>query len=174
MHQVLCQTHSLTVAPQVLDRIVGCEARPSGSAFETVEYERGRGTRQADHTIRTWMLSIVRDGGIARFDDLHIDRIDASWKARQRWIEGALEAYRIALGVRADLGLQLSVAITFSLESAEHRRGIDFTTPAELEERFDRTPPPLYLFELGRESLGRQHAARRNSRTTCRMYVRRG
>jgi hypothetical protein len=104
-----------------------------------------------EQVIRSWMLAITKDGGIERFDDLHIDRIDSSWKVRQRWIEGALEAYRIALVVRADLGLQLSVTITFSLESAERRLGIDFATPTEFEQRLDHSPPSLYLFELGQE-----------------------
>ena len=97
------------------------------------------------------MLDVANDGGVERFDDLHIDKIDEDWRPRERWIKAGIQAYRIALELRDEYGLPFVVSLVFSLEVSNQRRGVDFHTQAELEQRLDHTPPSLYLFERGKE-----------------------
>jgi hypothetical protein len=56
--------------------------------------------RSREEVIENWMLSIFKNGGIARFDDLRIHVIDSSWEQRARWVEGGLEAFRLAQTLR--------------------------------------------------------------------------
>lgn len=95
------------------------------------------------------MRAIVGDGGLARMDDLHIDKIDNTWKARESWIRGGLEAFRLALILRERLQLPFAVALGFSLKSGEHFTGINFRNIDELGEKLDWTAPSLYLFQAG-------------------------
>jgi hypothetical protein len=104
-----------------------------------------------EHTIETWMLTIVQDGGVARFDDLHIDQIDEQWKPREMWIQGGVEAFRLALMVRDRHQLPFTVGLGFSLESGEQLTSVDFQTGEEFMARVDWSPPSLYLFGPGRE-----------------------
>jgi hypothetical protein len=97
------------------------------------------------------MLNIAEDGGIERFDDLHIDKIDENWKPRQHWIEAGVKAYRIAVALRDKHELRFVVALGFSLEAGGQYRGVDFQTQEELQTRLNHTPPSLYLFERGKE-----------------------
>ncbi len=97
------------------------------------------------------MHAIISDGGVSRFDDLHIDVIDESWKDRKLWIPGAIEAYKLARTIAANNGFDFSIAVGFSLESSEAPRGINFKTRQDLEGEFDWTPPSLYLFHPGTE-----------------------
>jgi len=97
------------------------------------------------NTIEAWMLEITRDGGIERFDDLHIDRIDSDWKHKSRWIEGALAAHKIALSLRNLHALPVTVVAAFSLNTEPRPIGAGFQTVQELEARLDWTPPSLYL-----------------------------
>jgi hypothetical protein len=101
--------------------------------------------------IETWMLAVTKDGGVERLDDLHIDRIDPDWRRRERWIDAALAAHRIALDLRRVRNLPVTVAVAFSLKSGTSRRGIDFRTLPEMHARLDETPPSLYLFWRGNE-----------------------
>jgi hypothetical protein len=103
-----------------------------------------------EHAIETWMLTIVRDGGILRTDDLHIDKIDEAWKPRECWVQNGLEAFRTALTLRDCHHLPFTVALGFSLESGDHFDGVDFQNTAELVEQLNWTPPSLYLFEPGK------------------------
>jgi hypothetical protein len=107
--------------------------------------------REREEVIEKWMLTIVEDGGVRRFDDLHIDKIDSAWKNRAYWIEGGLEAFRVARALRNRSGLLVTVAIAFSLTSGSQPRGIDFQTQKEVEERLNWSPPSLYLFHRGEE-----------------------
>jgi len=102
-------------------------------------------------TIEDWMLAIVSDGGVVRFDHLHIDQIDPAWKSRDQWIEGGLEAFRMAVGVRNRNQLPFVVALGFSLESSDQSRGGDFRTKQALFAALDWSPPSLYLFRRGEE-----------------------
>jgi len=99
--------------------------------------------------VEKWMLAVIDDGGIERLDDLHIDEIDSRWKNRDNWFEGGLEALRVAKSVRDRNQLPFTVALAFSLKSAELPIGVDFRTRSEFVERLDWSPPSLYLFRYG-------------------------
>jgi len=102
--------------------------------------------------VETWMSDCVQSGGIERYDELHIDRIDQAWRAPEVWISSSLEALQLAISIRDSAGYRdLSVALAFSLQSTLQRKGVDFTTKEELEARLDRTPPSLYIFHRGKE-----------------------
>lgn len=77
------------------------------------------------------MLNIAEDGGIERFDGLHVDKIDNNWKPRQRWIEAGVQSYLIALGLRDEHQLPFAVSLGFSLEACEQSPGLDFWTREE-------------------------------------------
>jgi hypothetical protein len=104
-----------------------------------------------EEIIKSWMLTIIGDGGIARHDDLHIDRIDHAWRPRNLWIPGALHAYNIAIKIRNRNKIGFSVVLAFSLKTSEKPIGIDFHSKEQFEARFNRTPPSLYLFKPGSE-----------------------
>jgi hypothetical protein len=103
-----------------------------------------------ENSIETWMLTVVRDVGIARIDELHIDKIDETWKPREYWFQNGLEAFRIALMLRDRHHLPFTVALGFSLESGEHFAGVDFQDTVELAKKLNWMPPSLYLFEPGK------------------------
>jgi len=107
--------------------------------------------RKREEIIERWMLAIVNDGGVRRFDDLHIDEIDPGWKLRQQWIEGGLEAYRVAITVRDRNQLLFTVALGFSLKPGREAIGVDFQVRQEFYERLNWSPPSLYLFHRGEE-----------------------
>ena len=102
-------------------------------------------------TIRRWMLATVSDGGIERFDELHIDNIDAGWKDPTSWVSAGLTAYGLALRIRRELGLDVTVALAFSLVDAQDRSEDVFDTQAEFEKQLDWSPPSLYLFKVGNQ-----------------------
>jgi hypothetical protein len=102
-----------------------------------------------EDAIEKWMLAIIDDGGIERLDHLHIDKIDSSWKNRDNWVEGGLEALRVAIVLRDRNQLPFAVALTFSLKSGDLPIGVDFRTRSEFVERLDCSPPSLYLFRRG-------------------------
>ena len=100
-------------------------------------------------TIRRWMLATVSDGGIQRLDDLHVDKIDESWKDPTSWVSAGLIAYGLALRIRRELGLDVTVALGFSLVDAQDTSRDVFETREEFEKQLDWSPPSLYLFEVG-------------------------
>lgn len=108
-------------------------------------------TPNREKLIEKWMLTIINDGGVDRVDDLHIDRIDPSWKSREQWVEGGLQAFRVALAVRDREQLPFTVGLGFSLVSGSQPIGIDFRTPEEFRVKLDWLPPSLYLFHRGQE-----------------------
>jgi hypothetical protein len=85
------------------------------------------------------------------FDELHIDTIDLTWKLGARWVEGGMEAFRLARIVRDRNGPPLTVALSFSLQSGSRPRGVDFQTEREFQERLNPSPPSLCLFRTGEE-----------------------
>lgn len=101
--------------------------------------------------IRAWMDTIARDGGIERYDDLHVDRIDEHWKSQKNWISAGLESFELAVSIRDTEKSDLTVALAFPLESDEFPKRPNFRTHDELEKNFDVTPPSLYLFRPGTE-----------------------
>lgn len=104
----------------------------------------------SEQVIERWMLTIVKDAGIARLDDLHIDQIDEQWKDRNFWVRAGFEAYRIAVALRNRHQLPFVVALGFSLEAGPESQSLDFYTPAEFAQRLDWSPPSLYLFHPDR------------------------
>ncbi len=105
--------------------------------------ERGR--------IESWMLTIISDGGVDRFDHLHIDEINPRWEDRNRWIEGGMEAFRTALSIRDQHRLPFTVSLCFSLVATDQPCGIDFQTREDLLAKLDWSPPSLYLFDRVKE-----------------------
>ena len=101
--------------------------------------------------IEAWMTTVARDGGVERYDDLHIDQIDPKWAAREHWLQAGLEAYCIGVRLRDTHRLDLTAALALSLVSGERRRGVTFKTPNELQAELDWSPPSLYLFHRERE-----------------------
>jgi hypothetical protein len=99
-----------------------------------------------EQVIEGWMLTVSQDGGIERFDDLHIDRIDETWRSKQLWVEGGLD-FRIAMRLRDRHKLRVEVVLGFSLQADDKRIGINFKTREEFAKWLDWTPPSLYLFE---------------------------
>ncbi|HET9130350.1 MAG TPA: hypothetical protein VFO86_05340 [Terriglobia bacterium] len=57
---------------------------------------------ERESIIRRWMRSTVGADGIEKYDDLHIDLIDATWNQKNLWIEGGLDAFQLAVEVRND------------------------------------------------------------------------
>jgi hypothetical protein len=104
-----------------------------------------------ESVIADWIATISRDGGVERYDHLHIDQIDSRWAAREDWVRGGLEAFRIALPLRGQLGVNPTVALAFSLESDERLRGVDFVSLDEFKTQLNWSPPSLYLFRRGCE-----------------------
>lgn len=104
--------------------------------------------------IRAWMKETIQTGGIERYDDLHLDRIEADWRSRRLWITAGLSALGMALQVRNEEKIDATVALAFSLNSKQWAEGVDFTGPAELEQQFNASPPSLYLFHRGSEPWG--------------------
>jgi hypothetical protein len=107
--------------------------------------------REAENVIERWMLATMADGGVDRFDDLHIDRIDPKWREQNAYIESGVEAFRIAIGVRNRKAVPFSVVLAFSLNSDGNVNGMDFRTKEELRAQLGSSPPSLYLFRRGEE-----------------------
>jgi hypothetical protein len=101
--------------------------------------------------IRSWMVAVTKDGGIDRYDDLHLDRIERSWKDPKAWIPAGLHAFDLALKIRDQEQLCLSVVLGFSLKSAIEPQGFKFRVVADIEDEFAATPPSLYVFRPGQE-----------------------
>lgn len=101
---------------------------------------------KSEEVIERWMLKITTDGGIDRFDDLHIERIDPNWKEKNTWIEKSFEAFHIAVGIRNRNNMPYSICLSFSLHSSEVLTGINFRTQEELLDQLDCSSPSLYLF----------------------------
>ena len=101
--------------------------------------------------VESWMRVVIRDGGIERFDDLHIDRIDAEWKSKKLWIPAAFQVHDVAIEIRNQSKFPVSVNLAFSLKSDSEPRGVNFGTREQFIEQLDDTPPSIYLFRPGTE-----------------------
>jgi hypothetical protein len=95
------------------------------------------------------MLATVSNGGIERLDDLHVNVIDDGWNERTIWVAAGLIAYGLALRIRCELGLDVTVALGFSLVDARDASTEKFNTQEEFEKELDWSPPSLYLFKAG-------------------------
>ena len=102
-----------------------------------------------ESVIESWIRSTLGTGGIERFDDLHIDQIDAGWKKRETWMNAGFKALQMAIALKDRYHLPVDITLAFSLLSGRVPRGIDFKNEAELEKRSDWSPPSLYLVHPG-------------------------
>ncbi len=107
--------------------------------------------RKHTEVIEQWISTVIRNEGIRRFDELHIDKVEPRWNSKNEWIEGGLESFRIALELRDRNRLPFTVALGFSLDSGDRLRGVDFQGREELRDRLNWSPPSLYLFHRGKE-----------------------
>ena len=57
------------------------------------ELEQPSMRRAHERVIETWILTIITDGGIQRFDDLHVDVINKRWNSPRLWIQGGIEYF---------------------------------------------------------------------------------
>jgi hypothetical protein len=114
---------------------------------------------QYPEIIDRWMAAIIEDGGIDRYDDLHIDRIEKGWAGRRLWLSGAIQAFQIATEQRDRHDAKLVVAVGFSLTSSEKAMGLNFTTREEMELQFDSSPPSVYLFHAGQEPWAKRQSS---------------
>jgi len=106
-----------------------------------------RGTRAA---IEDWMRMVLATGGIERFDDLHIDDIDGAWKDRESWLDGSSKAITLAKELKTGIAPAKTLAIMCAL-SGDASDLVAPSSPTELSEQIDWTPPSLYLFDPGNE-----------------------
>jgi hypothetical protein len=98
--------------------------------------------------IREWMLATVSNGGIERLDDLHVDNIDEDWAQPTNWVDAGFTAYRLAMAVKDKLGLDVTVALGFSLvdDVPVQRRG----RSTFIEYRPNRSAPKIADFQAAR------------------------
>jgi hypothetical protein len=101
--------------------------------------------------IRSWMLAITKGGGIDRYDELHLDRIETAWRDRQKWTSAGLLAFDLALNIRDQEHLPFSVVLGFSLKSGVQQKSVEFRSLADVENELSETPLSLYLFRPGQE-----------------------
>jgi len=50
--------------------------------------------KEREAAIENWIVTTVQNGGIERFDDLHVDQIDPQGHDRQSGLRAGMEAYR--------------------------------------------------------------------------------
>jgi hypothetical protein len=77
--------------------------------------------------------------------------IDKKWSKREHWLDAGLLAFELALPLKQKHASGTTLALAYSLESGESRRGVNFYSPHELEAQFNWSPPSLYLFHGGAE-----------------------
>jgi hypothetical protein len=104
------------------------------------------GTRHKE-VIQAWFDSVIKDGGIDRYDDLHVDQIDAAWEPQGSWITAALASFEIAVEIRNMHGsdLDLNVLLSIPLESDVEPLGVTFHCCEDLEKSLSYVPPSLYI-----------------------------
>jgi hypothetical protein len=101
--------------------------------------------------IQQWMEHVQITGGVERYDDLHIDLIDETWKNRKMWISGGIAALTLASSIRKAIDPELVVVLGISLRT-DLKNSCVPNTVSDLLEQLDKwTPPSLYLFRSGEE-----------------------
>jgi len=102
--------------------------------------------------IQRWMQQCIEQRGYSRFDDLHIDVIDAEPAPREKWLSASLKALREAVQVRDEHCWPFTVALGMSLVNAATPRGPSFARLDDIANELDWSPPSLYLFEQDDDS----------------------
>lgn len=103
------------------------------------------------HIIETWMDSVTSDGGVDRFDDLHIDQISPSFSNRSEWVRGGVEMFIVAKTCLEKYGDTVTLALAFSLEASVTPKGPSAISSVNFSDQIDWSPPSLYLFWRNRE-----------------------
>ncbi|HEX4019859.1 MAG TPA: hypothetical protein VHX63_01835 [Acidobacteriaceae bacterium] len=101
--------------------------------------------------VEKWFAETLEGGGLERFDELHISRVDQTWAAKDRWVVAGLEVFQLAATIKSRRRSLVTVVVSFSLLGAEAPLGIDFSSIAEMEAQLTLPPPSLYLFRPGEE-----------------------
>jgi hypothetical protein len=109
------------------------------------------GLEERESRIQNWITEVLSGGGIDQYDDLHLNQIDGEWAGKEHWLQGGLEAYRIAVRLRNSQAPNLKVVLAYSLNTSEIPQGVNFGTTEALQSQLDWSPPSLYLFHRGRE-----------------------
>ncbi|MGD0547220.1 MAG: hypothetical protein ABR991_05265 [Terracidiphilus sp.] len=105
--------------------------------------------------IQAWFDAVIHDGGIDRFDELHVDVIDKKRKSRKSWISAALESFEIALEVRDEdvSGQELTILLSFALVYDVRPLGVTFRDRESLEKNLSYSPPSLLVFRKNNDFL---------------------
>jgi len=115
------------------------------------DFRKSEVEAQHRRTIELWILRNIATKRFDHYDDLHIDRIDSAWSSKAAWIDGGLEALRLASELRDQHQPSLSVALGCSLNAEEAITFPSIESSRELSAQLDWSPPSLYLFPSGRE-----------------------
>lgn len=103
--------------------------------------------------IVAWMKETVESVSYLRFNDLELQKIDASYVNPSKWYLGACHYLNLACGIRNSLGYHnMWVMVGFTLKSCNHKIGITFNSALQLRDEFCDTPPKFYLMASRQES----------------------
>jgi hypothetical protein len=107
--------------------------------------------------IQSWFDAVIHDGGIDRFDELHVDVIDRTRKSKKSWISAALESFEIALEVRDEdvSGQELTILLSFALVDDVRPLGVTFHDRESLENNLSYSPPCILVFRKDNDFLKR-------------------
>ncbi|HEY6446712.1 MAG TPA: hypothetical protein VIY53_09655 [Acidobacteriaceae bacterium] len=114
-----------------------------------------------ERVIEQWMMQVSQNGGVERYDHLHIDAIDPLWKTRGLWAEASLWAFEEGIAIRDRLIMPFTLGLGVSLEDNSPEIVGDIRL-AELMARADWSSPSLYLFYPGQEPGNDSRAAIRD------------
>lgn len=98
------------------------------------------------------MTTIIGDGGVERYDDLHIDLIDPQWKPKSAWVNGGLEAFHAAIELRDIRQLPFAVGLGLSIKAGDRIGERGTASSSDLQAQLDTAPPSLYLFPAGHDA----------------------
>jgi hypothetical protein len=111
------------------------------------------GDQEHARIIEIWISAISEDGGVERYDDLHLDVIDPKWKPRQTWMNGGLKAFHTAIEFRDNRHLPFVVGLGLSIAAEDNIGEHGTVSSSDLQARMDSTPPSLYLFPAGHDPI---------------------
>jgi|ERR1017187_6752966 hypothetical protein len=105
--------------------------------------------------IQSWFDAVIHDGGIDRFDELHVDVIDKARKSKKSWISAALESFEIALEVRdADVsGQELTIILSFALVDDVRPLGVTFHDRESFEKNLSYSSPCILVYRKNNDLL---------------------
>jgi hypothetical protein len=105
----------------------------------------------SERSISQWIHNAIVEGSYRKFDDLHIDDIDADYENPSVWLPASLGALAEAAKLRDRGGWPFTIALAIPLAPAS-RSGTAMQLGIEqLSGHLGDTPPSLYAFEQGSE-----------------------